>query len=482
MQMVYRGALALALAALASPASAEISESGAKTLADDLAVYVGRAALVDGILTVAPVGDAYQVTIDLQKAAEGVKPPAGEADLTVGPLTFKAVPADNGTWAVAFDSFPAISVRQKRPEGKSTLDVKVNGYKFDGIYDPKLAAFTSGTLKSSGMSFASNSPEGDVVAEYGETTGTMSAVGSGADAVDATFAQTSASLTETMVIKGATPMTIKIVTGKVSLDAAVKAGRGRSLLQIVSFFAQNPQMAKIVAGQDDLRSRLTAALPLWESTAGTIAAKDVAVETPLGSFKAAELGELVTMSGLQKDGSYGIRFSMKGFEAPPGILPAWTTSVVPKDFDVAASVSGFDLAAASKLVIDAFDLSKPEPLSKEDQDKLTALFSSGSFKVTLPPGSLTSSSLTLSFEGEATVIPQLVAKATVTADGLDKTLADLQGGSDADPNRQQALMMLGLAKNLAKPGDGGKSIWTIEAAKDGSISVNGQQMQGPTQP
>jgi hypothetical protein len=277
-------------------------------------------------------------------------------------------------------------------------------------------------------------------------------------------------------------MTIKFATGEIGMDVSVEGARGQSMLQILSFFAQNPEGPKIIAGQDDLRARLKAALPLWESTGGRVTARDIAVESPLGTFKMAEFGETITMSGLRKEGRYDIRISMKGFEAPPGILPAWTSTILPKDLDIAANVSGFDLETASRLLVDTFDLTKPEPWTKEDQAKLWALFSDGSLKVTLPPSSLISPSLTLSFEGEATVMPQpVVAKAKVTADGLDATLAGLQGSSDPDPNRAQAMMVLGMAKGLAKM-EGDKAVWEIEAGKDGSISVNGQQMQPPAQP
>ena len=482
LRMAAPAAVLLGLLAGTSPAAAQISEQGARTLADDLAVYLGRGAIVDGILKVAPAGDAYEVTIDLQKVADGLKKPDAEVDLKVDPFSFKAAPAENGTWTVTSDSFPSISMRQKKPSGQETVDIVVPSYKFDGVYDPKLTAFTSGTLSSSGLDFTSRSPEGDVVAQYGRTTGTMTAKPAPNGGVTATFEQKSASLVETIGLKGETPMSIKITTGEIAMDASVEGARGQSMMQIVSFFAQNPDFPKIVAGQDDLRSRLKAAMPLWESTSGRITASDIAVETPFGAFKLAQFGEAVTMSGLRKDGSYDIRLSLKGFEAPPGVLPAWTSTVLPKDLDIAANLSGFDLEAASRLLVDTFDLSKPEPWTKEDQAKLWALFSEGALKVTLPPGSLTSPSVTLSFEGEASVMPQpLVAKATVTADGLDKALGDLQGSSDPDPNRMQALMVLGMAKGLSKP-DGTKAVWEIEAAKDGSISVNGQQMQPPTQP
>jgi hypothetical protein len=158
-------ALLLILTGGVAPAAAQISEKGAKALADELAVYLGRGAIVDGILKVAPAGDAYEVTIDLQKAADGLKAPGAEVDLKVEPFRFKAAPAASGTWAVTSDSFPSISVRQKKPAGEETVDIAVPGYKFEGVYDPKLAAFTSGTLTSSGMNFISRSPEGDVVAQ-----------------------------------------------------------------------------------------------------------------------------------------------------------------------------------------------------------------------------------------------------------------------------------------------------------------------------
>jgi hypothetical protein len=473
--------LLLSTALAAGPAAAQgVDAKGATDLAQSLATYLGQSSLERGVLRVEPAGDAYRVTLDLQKLANGVVKPEDKASVTISPIVFTTTPKSDGTWAVKADSYPKVSLRHTGEKGEDAIDFSVEGYSLDGIYDPKIKALVSGADKSSGIKLTSRSADEDIDVAYGATSTTYSGAAKGSDAADIGLNFKSASLLETITMKGDTPMTAVVKTGEITADFAVSEARSPALLEILAFFAANPDKPKIVANQEDLRKRLLAALPLWASNAASVAAKDISVETPLGTFKTASFAQTMGSSGMAKDGHYDVGIAMSGFEAPTGALPGWMKTVLPTDLDLKIAVSGLDLDAIAHAAIEEFDLSKDDPWSEGTKGKIAGLLSTGTLKITLPPSKVASPSLTLSIEGNGTVMPEMKGTATLTADGLDKTLADLAAAPDADPNRQQALMMLGVAKNLAKPGEGGKSVWTFDAAADGSVSVNGQMIQPPT--
>lgn len=484
MRTATRRALILSLMLAASPAGAQtISEDGAKELAAAFATYVGQPAIDQKIVSVAPGTDAYTVTIDLPKIVAGMTPADGKVDVSVQPFAFEAAPKDDGTWTVTADSFPAFKLVQHKEGGEETVEIAAENYHFEGTFDAKLAAFTSGEGKVDKVTFASHSPEGDAQGEQGATTMTLEGASAADGAVTAKIHQVSAGFAETVTIKsGEAPVTVTIKTGEVALDMDIDSARQKSLLEILAFFAANPGKDKAAAAQADLKARLLAALPLWNGIGGTISFKDVAVETPMGAFKAAAFTETLGLSGASKDAYYDLGIKVDGLQLPEGLVPAWAKPALPSALDVSMRLSGPDLEAVSRLAVDKLDVGGKEPWPKDVQDQLAGYFVNGPLKLTLKPGGVTAPSLTLALEGGATILPQPPeVSATVTADGLDKTMADLQTSTDQDPNKQQALMMLGMAKALAKPGDGGKALWKIEMAKDGSVSVNGQQLQPPTQ-
>ncbi|MBV9051507.1 MAG: hypothetical protein JO196_03825 [Hyphomicrobiales bacterium] len=98
-------------------------------------------------------------------------------------------------------------------------------------------------------------------------------------------------------------------------------------------------------------------------------------------------------------------------------------------------------------------------------------------KLTLAPGHISSPGLKLYYHGEMTFLPQPTGTLTLEAEGLDKTIKRLQDAAKSNPDIQQVVLGLTMAKGMAKPGAKGRSVWVIGYA-GGAVSVNGQKF-GP---
>ena len=71
-----------------------------------------------------------------------------------------------------------------------------------------------------------------------------------------------------------------------SVDANGQGYRTRALLDLLAFGVANADKAKITANQAELKSRLLAALPVWNRIDGSYRFGDFTTETPVGSFGA----------------------------------------------------------------------------------------------------------------------------------------------------------------------------------------------------
>ena len=156
--------------------------------------------------------------------------------------------------------------------------------------------------------------------------------------------------------------------------------------------------------------------------------------------------------------------------------PAWTAKLTPAslDFDLKFAGGGFDQAA--QIALDDPSFAASGELSPEAQDKIDAALFGGDPKLTLAPGRLSTPTLDLTFEGEASAVAGAPrGRLIVSADGLDKALALLQDIAGTDPEAEAAILSLTYAKGLAKPGPDGRLMWTI-TFEGGDVTVNGSPL------
>ena len=460
---------------LASPATSD----GARRLEQGYADYLTRAVIDKGVVSVTPEGDDYVVAWDLEKgiALLGADPGA----LKAARFSYRLTPTDDGAWRLAADGFPTVSIDAPTDAGRMTGTFELRGFGLHGGYDPAQPDFLQAKL---GVDVAqakfkvvdSQQTADTEFAETGisgETHVKSAADGAG---VDVASVHSIASLTETIVgapADGSAPTALTYSVGAGAGEATLAGLRAKEIAEIWKYLVAHGDEAPIPHEFDE---KLRAALPLWKDLKVVGKLSDVALKAPFGQAQVKSVGETIGLSGLTAPatGEFGVQ--VDGLTIDSSQAPAWAAKLTPASlaFDLKFAGGGFDRAA--QIALDDPSFAASGDLSPEAQDKIDAALLGGDPKLTLAPGRLSTPTLDLAFEGEASAVAgALRGRFTVSADGLDKALALLQEIAGADSDAEAAILSLTYAKGLAKPGPDGRLVWIIEF-EGADVTVNGSPL------
>ena len=439
-------------------------------------------------VTVAPAGESYAVTLDLKRAAAGLE----SFGFTLDPYTSKTLltPQADGTWKVHSDDNPPMVIHA----GTQTLSFAATSSAFDGVYDPKIRAFTSFTQQQTGTTNAQVTPDGTQNRRTDKVTlsGTGTAAEGGTVTTSAHYAATG--IATDMVFKAppaadaavpgnpavpppARPGTaISATAPNGTLDVALDRLRAGALLDLWAFVVAHPTHDSLVAAQDDLKGLLRAGLPFADALKESGSVLNLAVTTPIGVVSTKALGGSIDATGLAATGRAAVALSLADLAVPPGQLPPWSSGLVPTALDLHLSVDGFHAAEAAVEAVNATDLAKTVVITTDQKAAVSHTLWPGDGTVTLAPSRLTTAMLDLRMDGRASFAPAFAGRVTVTGTGLDKEIAALQALAATDPGAGQVLGPLVLAKNLAKSNPDGSLTWLIEFG-GGPVKVNGAPLQ-----
>ncbi len=485
MNSFFGSALVVGVALCAQPTFAQsINDDGAKALSGTLSTYIGKAAIDQKIVTVEPQADAYRITFDAGRLAAlyGVS----AERFQMAPMYMLTAPKADGTWAVKADAMPPYSIIMPTFNGDMRQEMRSTGYKFDGVFDPKLVSFISSSTSIDFVAITSKSPEqDDDMQMHGisvDLKGSAGAVGLDAKVTEAIKGMTDSASITIPGVKGAPPttMAVNFDIGTINVDANVEALRTREVMDLWAFFVANAGKDQVTAAQDDLKAKLKAALPLWGQMASNSTMQDVAFRIPQGIFGVRSYTDKLRFSGVAKDASAAIGFKLEGFTVPSALLPSWADGLTPTMIDLNFAFGGVDLDQIARLAIDEFDLKADPPLPLTMRDRIIGIIMQGQPKVTLAKSQLIASDYDLSFEGEMQIqTPVPTGRLTISARDFDKTFDALQQVASHEPKAQQIMAALIFAKGLAKPGPDGQSVWDMEYGADRVPVVNGQRLGGP---
>ncbi|MBI2718186.1 MAG: hypothetical protein HY245_09660 [Rhizobiales bacterium] len=457
--------------ALAAPATPE----GAEKILASMQIYFGKA---PGVITVRPAGEAYDLTIDLAPLL--AKIPAKEGKATMSPLVMKLADQGGGKWQVSQDMPWSFTMNVP---GQIELTFKADKLASTGVFDANLMAFTSSTTDITGMVLdetVTTQAEGPTHIAYAiagmHYESAATAAGDGA--VDGTMHTTMTGIAETFSVPGgagAPPVQVSVTMASGSQDGTMKGARTRSVADLLAWFVAHSSSDQIKPAQEELRSLLRAVLPVFGTVSGSGSVQNVAVSTPMGPLSIAKAGYELSMNGVASDGQFREKLTVGGLAIPPGLVPSWAEPAVPTDFTFDFGVSGFDLAAPAKIILDKFDLAKDKPLTPDlEQPLLTALLPKGVVTITLGPSLIASKIAAVGAEGSMTAGPATIpaGAATVTLKGIDELMA-LVGSAPPAMGLQQLTAMLVVAKGMAKPAANGGVEWKIESTPTGGVLING---------
>ena len=456
----------LSRAALAAPATPE----EATRLTALVQAYLP--AVVRPALAVAPRGDAYALTLDLGRA---VAPLAGAGvSLTAGDLAATLTPQADGRWAVRVDGLPTIGLVA---DGQAT-SWQADGYTADGVFDPAMRAFTTLSWSNRGSTTRITGKPGTSLSATvtGTTTGSSTAVPAGEGLATVTARSDGKAVAYDMTVPGGSGASeaVKMKAAVLGSTFAWERMPTLALDALWRFLAAHSSRAALIAAQPELKERLRAVvLPTGPFETGATL-EGMAVDTRLGTFAVDRFQErLASTAGSTP--SFSISFA--GLSLPAGLAPPFAAPLVPTGLDLGLSYGPLDLATAARGAIDAFDLAATPPIPDPRGRALAAAMVSDAATLTLAPGSITLPAMTVKFQGVARFTKPLpAASVTVSASGLDRTIAAIRATGAEDPMGKQAITLLLAAKALARAEGADSYAWEIESLPSGSVTVNGTSL------
>jgi hypothetical protein len=431
-----------------------------------------------GVVTVGIAGDDYDLTLD---AAPLIALAGKSTSSTITPMHFKLKPLGDGKWQV--DQGEPVSFTLK--EGDATiLEYKAAMLQQTGVFDEALGAFTSGGFEIRDYTTTQDiiDPTSKAVSKSTTTvsmikgTSTGKAGQNGGLDYTGTYETRNAVATITVPgVSGGPPINIEYAADAPISSYSGTGLRTKELTSLVAWFVAHPSEQAIKANQGELKSLLRSALPLWETMQGSSQIENVRIKTPYGNSTIAAINFVIDANGLTKDGKLREGMELKGVQIPTASLPAWSQKLIPHDASIDFTVSGFDAAAVSSLVLDVLDLEKRPPFPDQLSTQLmTTALPNGVFDIALNPGKIASPTFVLSYEGKMKAslsgIPS--GTASIRLKGFDATIQALQTAAASDPSAQQVIGPLMMAKGFAKV-EGDELVWAIESNGTGSILVNG---------
>jgi hypothetical protein len=368
-----------------------------------------------------------------------------------------------------------------------TTSVRLEGLKFDGVYDPTLAAFIRFDETIGAMSTEAEGPQGGGTTSYGEQVIRGTGTAAGADAVDMAVEQTvdGFSAEQTVLIPAPDPaspapqpFTFAYAIDSATVDVTLAALKARKLLDVWAYAVARAQESPPNIDEHEVKKLLTELIPLFQrlDEGGTLSGLRIA--TPLGEFGLKDAAFKFAVGGIVPDAGMAMSINLGEPSFPSEIAPPWAKGLVPTEVDVGFDVSGFNLDAAARHLLEAFDADRTPPLQDADWEaagQLTMPEEGG--KLTLLPGHIDGPLLDIEFEGEMTLaMPAPTGTFTLTATGLDDAMASLNAAS-GDPTEAQVLGFLTLAKMWGRPAANGATEFVFDFKSDGSIAVNGNELK-----
>ena len=480
--LAFAGAAIPALSATAAPATPE----EAVRLTALFERYVGHPAAGEpSSVTVEPKGEGYTVTLDVKRATAGL----GALGFTLDPYTSAVTltPLPDGTWKVTSHDSPPMLLHA----GAQTVTSGSATAAFEGVFDPKLRAFSSFKGEQTGYTYAQTTPTSvqNRRADRIDSTGIGAAAEGGTVSTGIHYALTGTAgdvvfrLAPVAPAPGDPPVpppqpgtALSYAAPTGSVDVSLERTRVDGLLDLWAFFVAHPTHDGIVAAQDELKATLRAGLPFLDGLREAAAFDTVAVTTPIGVVSMKSFAGGLDLAGLAATGKATGALSMTDLVIPSGPLPAWSAGLVPTGLDLHVAVDGFHAAEAAVAAVDDLDLRHDVVITPEQKEAVSHAFWPGGGTVALLPSRVTTKLLDLRMEGQATMAPKPSGRFTVRGKGLDAEIAALQAQAGTDPAAGQVLGPLVLAKNLAKPDPDGGLVWVIEFG-DGPVKINGATLQ-----
>ena len=465
---------------LAAPLfGAALSAVPAYAQTDQAASLLDALALISGRLLVPPLaapevthdGDKFHVHIPLPKLSS---PPNAAIEVTANPI-------GSGVWDITDLTLPpagALTVPGTNGKPSTSLRYSIGQQTVHGRIDPTLAIPSPYAMAFSDIAFHVDNPESPTDLSIGQLTGEGTITGDGGGRMTTRSHGRADNWHITVTTKTGEPFvaTLRSVDATSGIDGLDRA-RADHLRELLRSIQETQKATPHEPGQPHPMTPATREklLAMLDASTGLLSGMKVE-ETFQGlHFQAADdntgdIGEMrfamaseATADKIAAHLDIGLK-DMAFTAVPPQFV-----QYVPHRVDINTAISGIPAEALRHVIREAMaEGSDPAAL----QTEAIALLNQPGAHAGIDALLIESGPLLVQGTAQVKALPDGTAGADVhlTARGLDKMLALIQG----DPKAQQIIPMLFMAKGLGKA-DGDTMVWDIAFA-DGVVTVNGVPM------
>ena len=349
------------------------------------------------------------------------------------------------------------------PQGHQSMNWSVADARFSGIYDPALATFRSMSGSLGGMTMASKDAIQDLDASIGPGTFALTGGPSAGGGVDFTLSEAFTNFAENVRVadpsSGANlPFSVKAAT--LSIDASGQGYRTRALLDLLAFGVANADKAKITANQAELKTRLLAALPVWNRIDGSYRFGDFTTETPVGSFGAKAIAVGFGMDGADRQRNDHLQAERRRADRAGATRAGLEQAAAADRIRPERSGVGFDLDGMARKLIDALDLNREPPVPEEVTAAIGAEFMAKPPKVVISRSTVKGGDTEVAAEGEVTFVAgKPEANVAFEVAGYDSVIETVKQAANDQPEFGQYLAFALAAKGFAKTLPEGRLRW-----------------------
>ncbi len=469
-----KASLIIALfASTTMPAFAATTAEDAAKIQKALEPFFGKD---NAYLKIVPSGDEFKATIDFTQALLAAKK-AG-TNLSMSPIEFSLKPEGGGKWRLQRDG--AFELTMKADKFLAASE-KFENMKFEGVFDEALGTFSSYEATGKGLTLHEeiNDPKtgpATVDGHFDEISLKMTGTANPTGGVDIKATETIGATTfnETMKTEG-TPFALQFKMESATADITMTGARTLEVLGLIKFLNNHTDEAALKKDQKAFKSLLSSLVPGFGNINMTTTLNKLEVQTPFGPAGVSKLNVVLDMNGAVKDGKFQEKVGFEGLTVPASVVPAYATSLVPKNFNIDVKASGFDNETPLKAIIDALDLTKNPSMPDSLKETLMAAFlPTGKVDITLGKSTLSNDTFNTVVEGSMSAGPAALptGKAHVTAKGLDAVMKVIQE-APPEAGMQSGAAIIVVAKGLGKAETDGSMSWDVESGADGKVTVNG---------
>ncbi|WP_454850156.1 hypothetical protein [Rhizobium binxianense] len=464
----------------------EINQDGANAVKDNLTKWLPDDLRSNGFIAVQPAGTRYEIVYDFAKLLANADP----ATIAINGLTpwkMFATPLDSGLWNVESNTNDFnISGHFKGADEKQTdFTYSIASLIYNGVFDPAISYLRSGDFTAKDIKFSSKSAADEVSASFDGMSYKLSSIDSAAGAGRINFGASGslAAFLETVSSQQMPPVEIRADT--IDFNASVNGVPAKEIRDIFAFVLDHIDEKQLDKENGDrLKALLKEAFPLFSSFNEAIVLNNPTISSPAGTGGARTFGYNIAAEGPSNAVRLGFGMNAEEVSLDSPMVPASYSAFLPDAVDIQFGIPSMDFAAFGDefMKIDFTAATNSEESGKKAAEKL---FPDGALVIDFPKVSARSEvydvDISGKIEGRIDTEKDYRLDASILARDLDKTIAAVQELAKTNPDLNQLSFGMMMVKGFAKTDPDGRSRWDLSLARDGTVTVNGQQIKGPDQ-